>query len=515
MAGTSRVRRLAALSVTALVVLLFPLGAVAQQTPPGAALAPAPGAPAAPAAPGAAPAPGTPAAPPALEPSPAPTPIPPGPPTLAPPGPAASPVVPLPERAVPGATPAGPIGPFRFAPPLEAIGPLRVEVFGTVEGEFTDNANQEKRGKDAEFRTSIAPGIAARFDRLNSGGQIVYAPRAFIRNVEDVTLDHALTLRGRWRPTPFIELSGGDDLIRSDDFRQTDDPSTRRTGGDTFLLNRASLESAYLRQPWRAGLSYSHTLVLNDAEDADDSQTHVIRPDLSLETERWGAGVGYALSRGEFGVSSSYWEHSGDARFSRRLTPALTGLVTGLFTTHQADEADEVDFIIGRTRLGVTWILNPESTLEAQAGVDFFDPDTDSLSVHPSGSVGYTQRFPWLALSLRYEEGIQERFQEVDNTGVARTRAASILLSTVSFQRLTATAALRWAENRFELTTPVVVADTRDRTWDIELGARYQLLRPLFVSAGYVLTVRTSTDEESEFVENRVRVSVTYAFNLL
>jgi hypothetical protein len=83
-----------------------------------------------------------------------------------------------------------------------------------VEEEFTDNAEQTKHDKKSEFRTSLAPGIEARIDRPNTSAQAIYAPRYVIRNETDSTLDQALTLRGRWRPTAFIELGAGDDLIQ-------------------------------------------------------------------------------------------------------------------------------------------------------------------------------------------------------------------------------------------------------------------------------------------------------------
>jgi hypothetical protein len=447
---------------------------------------------------------------------PAPTPIPGGPPLLAPGGPAASPVVPLPERAGPTAAPAGPVGTFRFAPALEAVGPLRVRVFGTVEEEFTDNARQTKDNKQTEFRTSLAPGIEARIDRPNTSAQAIYAPRYVIRSEIDSTLDQALTLRGRWRPTAFIELGAGDDLIQSTDFRDVEDPgSRRRTSNNGYLQNRSAFDVGYVPQWGRVGLSYAHTLVLNEAEDADDSQTHVVRPDFLIRAPRWSLGGGYAATRGEFNIDSSYWEHTLDARYTRVLTPALDGIVSGLFTAHEADDATAIDFTISRARLGGGWTLTPEQRLEVVAGFDVFDPSNDDTAVRPSGALSYTQRFPWFALSATYDVGYRERFQDVDNAGVAFTQTAALLLQTTAFRALTGTAALRWTYSDFEQSTTTVTAGTTENTWDLELGLRYQFLRPLFASAGYVLTVRSSDDPNAEFVENRIRLSLTYTFDLL
>jgi predicted porin len=410
------------------------------------------------------------------------------------------------------------VGPFRFAPALEAVGPLRVQLFGTIEEEFTDNVNQTKENKESEFRTRLAPGITARLDRPNTSGLLLYAPQIFLRDLDDVSVNHALTLRGRWRPTPFIELSGGDELISSEDFRDQDDPGSRSRGTSSFLENQASVEAAYAPPNLRAGLSYTHRLALSDDETDDDSQTHTIRPNLFYQAPRWSVTAGYAASRGEQSLSSDYWEHTGDARYTRQLSPTLAGIVTGLLTFHDADQETATDFTITRARIGGNWVLAPEQVLEALIGADLFDPDPGSTKVRPSALLSYGQRFPWFRLAAAYQAGFQERFQEVDNAGVSFTQEASVILTTTTFRALTGTVALRWAYNDFQLTTPGVAQGVTEQTWDLELGLRYQIARPLFAHAGYVLTLRTSddpVDPNAEFTENRVRIGLTYTHDLL
>jgi predicted porin len=409
---------------------------------------------------------------------------------------------------------AGPVGPFRFAPLLEAVGPLRVQVFGTVETEFTDNIDQTKDNKESAFLFRLAPGIAARIDREATSGLLLYAPQAVIEDTGDSTLNHALTARGRWRPTPFIELSGGDDFVRSDDFRDQNDAGTRRTGRDAFIENQAAFEAAYLPPNWRAALGYTHRLVENDNDEDEDSQTHIVRPSLRYQAPRWSAEGGYALTRGELSLSPSYWEHTVDGRFTRLLTPTLTGILTGLYTTHEEDTETGTDFVIGRARVGAAW-AGAERRLELQAGADVFSPDPGDDEVRPSGLVSYTERFAWFALTADYQAGFQERFQEVDNAGVSFTQQAGVVLTTTAFRALTGTLALRWSYNDFQTTTSTVAADTSEHTYDLELGVRYQLLRPLFISAGYVLTIRDSDDPEDEFTENRIRLGLTYTFDLI
>jgi uncharacterized protein (PEP-CTERM system associated) len=103
----------------------------------------------------------------------------------------------------------------------------------------------------------------------------------------------------------------------------------------------------------------------------------------------------------------------------------------------------------------------------------------------------------------------------VDNTGVTRLRTASVALTITAFRDLTATLQAAWTENRFEQTTVAGgPAGTRDRTWDLEAGLQYLLARSVALSLQYVLTIRTSTTETAEFVENRIRLGLVYQYGL-
>lgn len=431
----------------------------------------------------------------------------------APPGPPVSPppVPPGLEAVGPG----GPIRTFRFAPVLEEIGPLRVQAFLSVEEEFTDNANQQKDNRKSEFRTSIAPGLAAHIAGARTTLDLAYAPRYFLpgNRPEDATLDHNLTFRSSWNPSPFVRLSLAEDLTRSTDFRDVEDPGTRRTGQRAFLRNQGTIQTAYIPPKGRAALSYTNVLVQNDSPIADDSQTHIFQTDGDLTGAPLSLGGTYLLTRGEFEIASPYWEHTIEGRIRRVLTPTISVTLFTFFTHHDEDRGQ--DFMIGRARLGGIWTLGPNGSLEGGAGANVFAPRDSETTVRPSVLVGWTQRLSLFSLSARYEEVFQERFQQVDNTGVTATRSASVNLAILAFRDLTATLSGGWTENRFEQTTLAGgSAGTRDRTWDVDAGLRYYILRPLSLTLGYTYTIRTSTDPTAEFHENRIRFGLTYQYDI-
>ncbi len=420
---------------------------------------------------------------------------------------------PAPSLLLPGFESIGslaPIRPFRFIPILEEVGPFRLSTFLTVEEEWTDNRNQTKTNRRSEFSTSIAPALAGWIDRPSATVSLRYAPRLVLpgNRLGDATLDHNLSARAGWSPTALIRLGISDDFTKSTDFRDVGDIGTRRTSGQAFSRNVGTADVGYSRLPYGVGLGYTNVLVNNDAPGSEDSQTHTVRADGNLTNPRYTLGASYAVSRGDFTISSPYWEHLVGGRASRTITPTTSGTLDVTFTHHDSDRGQ--DFKIYEGRLGATTTLGPDGTLSASGGASVFDPSGGKQNVRPSVSVSWTQRFALFSVFAQYQEGFATRFQEVDNTGVTATRSAVLSLTSVAFRDLVASLTGRWTENRFEQTTTAAgPAGTRDRTWDLEANLRYAVIRWLYVYVGYTLTIRSSTVPTNEFLENRVRLGLT------
>ncbi len=417
--------------------------------------------------------------------------------------------------------PGGPIRSIRYAPFLstpflgEEVGRFQLQTFLTVEEEFSDNINQVKDNRQSELRTSIAPGLSLGLNRPGTSINLSYAFRFFFPDgrLKDTRADqsHNLSARTGFDLTPLIRLGLSEDLTRSNDFRDVGDISTRQTGGRRFLINRAAVETAYAPpEGARAGLSYSHSLARDERPGGDTSQTHTVQTNVGLTTPRFGLDGSYALSRGEFDIASSYWAHSVVGSARHPFTPSISGVLTGSFTHHDSDFGQ--DFITYGGRVGASVTLGPTDSLDASGGVEVFSPRGGSSSLSPSIAVGYTRQFALFSMSAQYTEGFVQRFQAVDNTGVSRTRSASLFLSSLAFRNLGATLGFRWAENHFEQSTAVGgPADTVDRTYDVTAGLSYSIFRWLSASLGYSFTIRTSSSSAAEFYENRVRVSLTAA----
>jgi hypothetical protein len=410
--------------------------------------------------------------------------------------------------------------PIRFVQSAEGVAPIRLRASLTLEEEFSDNIKQERNNRQSELRTSIAPGLAAHLEGFGATLDLAYALRFFAPDgrVKDASLDQnalsALGTRLKWDVSPKLQVSLAEDFTKSNDFRDVGEPGTRRTGVSGFIQNRGTMDAAYLLPAGRAGLSYSNVLVRSDAPEGDDSDTHIARMNGGWAGPSLSFGGSYGITRGEFKIASPYWEHSTDGRGSLALTPVANATLSARFSYHDSEQAQ--DFMLGGARLGGTLALGPEGSLAADAGGDVFAPLDASPRLSANASVVWNQRFSLFSVSATYLEGFTSRFQAVDNTGVARNRSATIAVTSLAFRDLSATLGVNWTENRFEQTTVAGgPAGTVDRTWNLDAGIRYLLARSLVLSLQYALTIRTSTIPTAEFLENRVRLGLSYQHDLL
>jgi hypothetical protein len=410
-----------------------------------------------------------------------------------------------------------PIRELRFAPsPAEAL-PFQLRFFLTAEEEFTDNADQTKDNRRSEFRTRIVPGIAVRADRPSVNFNLSYAPEIFIPNnsIDETELNQNLSLRlGLW-PTGKFQLNIADDFTDSNDFRDVQDPGTRRTGTEPFLRNVATAEAAYVLPRLRTALAYTN--ILNQEEQptfTDTRISHIVRPNMLYTDPRFSLAGSFELTRGNenSSVETPFWRYQGDARYLHVLTQTASAGVTGYYQYQENDSGRHGT--LGRGRAVGTFALGPDGTLLAEAGADTLTLQDASTEVRPSVLVDYTHRFFAFAVTVRYEQGYLNRTLDVSDEGVTFTRSAGIFVRSSYFRNLSTTVGLRYGENTFETAVPGIPVGTTDRTWSVDAEMRYSIMRSLFLTLGYNGTFRISTQETEEFNENRVRLGLTYEYNL-
>lgn len=413
---------------------------------------------------------------------------------------------------------AAPLRQLRFAPAPTEPFPLNVRLFLTAEEEFTDNADQTKDNRRSEFRTRIAPGISVRADRPSATVGLSYAPEVlFPRNsIGDTEVNQNASLRATLWPAGRFQFSLADDFTDSNDFRDVQDPGTRRRGAADFLQNQVTAEAAYALPRLRTALAYTN--VINQRRDlpVDDTRiAHIVRPNMLYRDPRFSAAGSFALTRGNENSSlvTPYWRYEGDGRYLHVVTPTISAGLTGKYAFQEPDEGRS--FTLGRGRAIAAVGVGPSGTLQAEAGADFFTRQDESTKIRPSFLASYTHRFFAFAVTARYEEGYRADFEDVDSGGITFTRSAGVFLTSAFFRNLVATLGVRYEENKFQDTTVLgATAGTTDRTWDVDVELRYLLVRSLFLTAAYTGTFRTSTDVTAEFNENRARLGLTYEYNL-
>jgi len=412
-----------------------------------------------------------------------------------------------------------PLRQLHFAPVPEEPFPFTVRLLLSAEEEFTDNVNQTQDNRKSEFRTRIVPGISVRADRpwVNLG--LSYAPEVFIprNSIGDTEINQNLSARALLWPTGRFQASLAEDYTDSHDFRDVQDPGSRQTGANNFKQNVATAEVAYLFPQLRTALAYTN-IVNVDQQDVGGSDTrisHTVRPSAAYTDARINLSGSAGVTRGDLdsSVSTPYWRYDGDGLFLYVFTPALRAGLTGFYQYQEPDSG--LHFTMGRGRATGIFDLGPSGTLEVAAGADTFTREDDAAKVRPSFLFAYTYRFVAFAVTARVEQGLQNRAENVDNTGATFTRSAGIFLTSSFFRDLTMTLGGRYEENTFLGTTvQSPTAGTKDRTWAVDAELRYLLVRSLFLTLAYDGTFRTSTQEGSGFNENRVRMGATYQYSL-
>ncbi len=404
-----------------------------------------------------------------------------------------------------------------YAPSVEQPAPLGVRLFLTVEEEFTDNADQTKNNRRSEFRTRIVPGISVRADRPWVNGSLSYAPEVVIQDntLSQTEVNQNLSAGMTLWPTGRFQLAIADTFTDSNDFRDVRDPGSRETAGtDHFLTNTGTVEAAYVLPRLRTALAYTNILNQENRAVSDTRMAHIVRPNALYTDPRFSLSGAFVLTRGNEGsdLSIPYWSYEGDGRFLYVVTPTVSAGVTGFYQFQEPDVGR--NFSLGRGRAVGTLAVARDGSLQAEVGADVFSQERASTKVRPSVLAAYTHRFRAFDVTGRYEQGYRNNSENLDDTGVTFTRTGAILFTTSFFRDLTNTFGVRYEENNYQTPVLGIPLDTTDRTWSVDLGFRYLIVRSLFLTAGYSGTFRQSTQETAEFYENRVSLGMTYQYDL-
>ena len=413
-----------------------------------------------------------------------------------------------------------PIRESRFAPAPGPGLPFSVRLFLTAEEEFTDNANQTKENRKSEFSTRVTPGIAIGAARPWADFSLSYAPSVFIQNnsIDDTELNQSLSARAALWPGGRFQFNLADNFTDSNDFRDQQDPGSRLTGTTPFIENVVTAEAAYVLPRLRTALAYTNTYYQTETAGSTDTRIdNAGRASVAYTEPRFNLAGSYTLTRGNesSSVEIPYWRHAGDARFGYVITPAISAILFGSYEYQEPDTGDY--FTTGTGRLGGTFAIGPQGTLELQGGFSAFTTQGADTEVRPSFLVAYSHRFAAFVVRADFLSGFENQTSAIDSTGLTYTRSAGIFVTTseLLFRNLTGTVGIRWTEDEFfQTSTFGGPPGTKDRTWDFDVSISYLLARSLSLVLGYTGTIRDSSQNSADFYENRVRLGLRYDYTL-
>jgi predicted porin len=412
-----------------------------------------------------------------------------------------------------------PIRQSRFAPAPERGLPLTVGFFLTAEEEFTDNANQSKDNRISQFSTRIAPGVSIGADRPWANFGLSYAPQFFIEDnsIRNTEFNQTLSARVALWPAGRFQVNIAENFTDSNDFRDQQDPGSRLTGTGNYIENVVTAEAAYVLPKLRAAVGYTNVINQTDVGFTDTRIDHTGRLSAAYTDPRFNLTGSYSLTRGNENSSLEipYWTQRGDARFGYVFTPAISAILFGSYEYQEPDTGEP--FATGIGRVGGTFAIGPDGTLELQGGFSTFMTQGEETKLRPSFLLAYTQRLASVVVRADFLSGFENRSDALDATGVTFTRSAGLFVTTseLLFRQLTGTAGIRWTQEEFQQTSTFGgPPGTKDQTWDFDVSISYPLARSLSLGLGYTGTIRTSDQSSAGYYENRVRLGLRYTYTL-
>lgn len=423
----------------------------------------------------------------------------------------------VPAAAQPDVPPAPPAD---LGAPPATDDPRRLRVRGSLrlQGEYTDNVFLSERDRRDEFRESLTPTLALRYFTRDLSMSATYAPSLVHSSVsdDDALVFHDFAGDVRWALTERLALTVDDRFVRTDD-PAVSDPRNAFRGRATVTQNALGSALSYRQEPWTATARYGLTLNRTEREgqsDAPDerSTVHVLGGDVTLDVlQRTTVAAGYDLTLGAFDVGGDVVGHRGRLGLSRALDPVTTADVRASLAHRDVDGG--ADFDIYRVDVGVRRELGPRYTAEARVGYAVFDPERGRREELPEVLLQGTYTGRAVRLTVRGVQAFQETFLEPQNTGVTRTREATIEVRWDLGARVTLTLDGRVADNRFlqSALVPGVTTGSREDTLlggGLEVGVR--LSRTLLLTLGYDHASVTSSVPGFDYQRNRVRLGITF-----
>lgn len=420
----------------------------------------------------------------------------------------------MPPTPPPPTISSAPSPPFTLLENLQLpAGPLfELHPFATLAEEWTDNFDRTSRGRQENFRTTLAPGINLLVNGPRTRGLLgAVVSGSHDSSTDDTNVFYSFLGQASWLASPRLTLSASDTLTRSDEPSRADSLSLRRERR-TFIGNTFGLESDWLIGTV-ATREFYHLSTFFDDGGADTISHNLGATATVTILQSNSASLGYDYLVSETSGGTDVTGHRVTASVARQLSTVASVGLTGSFA--RRDQSDQPAGAPGGYDLWSLSLFNVYTipgrwSLSGSLGYSELDPDNRSGTGGFSTQSTFTYFFARATASLSVDQGFSETFTGGQDFGVVQTRGVTGTLTYPFTPAISGGTTAFWRENTFEGTSDLPRNRTED-TWGGSASLSVRLLRWLTLGLDYRYTETTSS-LRGDFSENRARASLTAAF---
>jgi hypothetical protein len=434
----------------------------------------------------------------------------------------------------------------------------------SVKTEYTDNVDRDSEDPEHDFITSISPALSLDLLGKSAGMSASYSTSKVYysrKPQEDDYWRHQFKVNAYSQLTKHTNFTIDGSYLQSQDEADTENPFdsietdyTRRKGNYEYRTYTANTGLDYQfgeKDSLGLGVGIGGT----ENEDPTLNDSFYYRPSVDFSywvTSQWGMELSGFYKRGIFDTSDEvasvsdeddFEDYSGYIKFIRSFNRQLDGNVKYTFTktirTVREDENEEKrshDVSIGydyaldeNTSYGVSVgaTLVEETGEEDETGLsasfDFskdFQPDM-SFSVLAGysiveksgrdgetglyGSLNFSKRFERGDIGINASSGYEYNYFGAEDLGLTYYVGGGLTGGYDLTRRLSANAYADYRYSKYLDQTP----ERKDHRYLAGCNLSYQLLKWLYANAGYTFSTTESSDDENDYMENRVYVSLT------
>lgn len=390
----------------------------------------------------------------------------------------------------------------------------------TVKGEYTDNLYRTPENKEDEYITTVAPGATLAYRGATAGLTLSYDPTYVTYNEieEDPEWRHYGALNGYWDAGRQTHMNLRTTVTISEDPADDEDALTISQGRNRYsrYTGDARISHQFGREDTIGG-GYRISILENKVDYIEDSQEHKPYVDFTkwFGESRYGIRTHLDYTMGTFNMPDENYEQTDDfdsfygyLRFMRRISRQFDVFVQYAHTVTEYD-GDTENYAVYDPSVGFTYKVEKQTTINMAVGYltrDREESDDDS-ELSFTGDLTTAWQFTRGQIDLAATSGYRQESFSAENLGFSYYGGADATLGYNFTRRLGGNLNARYRYNRYLDTDPEIVDNS------INLGASlsYKVLQWMSLQLGYRYRTVSSTEEEREYDENRVWLSVTFA----